>query len=65
MLSCREVTELLSEERDRQLKVSERVQLRLHLAMCQGCSNFKKQLGFLHDACQLFVAEPAAKDRAD
>lgn len=65
MLSCREVTELLSAEQDGPLALGQRVQLRLHLAMCQGCSNFRKQMRFLHDACQLFVADRAAKDRAD
>lgn len=65
MLTCREVTQLLSEGQDRKHTGSERLRLRLHLAMCQGCARFKKQVDFLHQACRQFVAEPSGKDRGD
>lgn len=48
MLSCREVTHLCSEEHERRLGLGERLALRLHLMMCRGCSNFHKQMDFLH-----------------
>jgi hypothetical protein len=50
MLKCKEVTRLVSQGLDRQLGVGERVQLRLHLALCDGCSHFKKQMAFLRKA---------------
>ena len=65
MLTCREVTQLLSEAQERKLTVAERLRLRVHLAMCRGCANFKKQMSFLHDACRQFVIEPASKERGE
>lgn len=50
MLSCKEVNRLLSEAQDRPLALRERLPLRLHLAVCQGCRNFEKQLDFLRQA---------------
>ena len=50
MLSCKEVTRLASEGHDRHLGLWERVRLRLHLAICEGCTNFTKQLAFLRKA---------------
>jgi len=47
MLSCREVTRLVSQGLDRRLGLAERVRLRLHLAICDGCANFKRQMDFL------------------
>ena len=50
MLSCKEVTRLVSQGLDRRLGFAERVRLRLHLAICDGCTNFKKQTAFLREA---------------
>ncbi len=55
MLSCKEVTHLLSEAQDRKITLSERVNLEMHLAMCKGCKNFKGQMSFLREACQRYV----------
>lgn len=55
MLTCKEVTHLLSDSQDRKLTLGERVNLEIHLAMCKGCSNFRKQLAFLHAACRGYV----------
>lgn len=56
MLSCKEVTHLVSEAQDRPLTLSEKVQLEMHLAMCKGCRNFKEQILFLKAACKKYVA---------
>ena len=50
MLSCKEVTRLVSQGEDRQLQLGERVALRLHLALCQGCRNMRVQFKFLRRA---------------
>ena len=50
MLTCKEATRLASQGLDRRLGLAERVALRLHLAICDGCSNFKKQVAFLRKA---------------
>ena len=51
MLSCKQSTELMSQEQDRPLDFSERLGLRFHVAMCIGCLNFRKQMAFLHETC--------------
>lgn len=50
MLSCKEVTRLVSQGEDRGLAFGERVALRLHFAICQGCRNVNRQLRFLRRA---------------
>jgi hypothetical protein len=50
MLSCKEASRLVSQGLDRNLGFGERVALRLHLAICDGCSNFKDQVAFLRRA---------------
>lgn len=52
MLSCKQVTHLLSEGQDRKLTVAERVRLETHLVVCEGCRNFRKQMDFLRAACR-------------
>ncbi|HEY8070061.1 MAG TPA: zf-HC2 domain-containing protein, partial [Burkholderiales bacterium] len=39
MLSCKETSRLLSQREDRALGFGERVALRVHLAICDGCRN--------------------------
>ena len=50
MLSCKEVSQLLSQGADRKLALGERAVLRLHLAICQGCRNVNAQFSFLRSA---------------
>jgi hypothetical protein len=64
MLNCKETTRLLSEEQDRKLGVPERLQLKMHLAFCKGCTNFRKQMRFLRDACSRYAERLSAGDRS-
>ena len=50
LLSCKEVTRIVSQGLDRRLGFGERVRLRVHLAICDGCTNFRKQVSFLRKA---------------
>lgn len=50
MLSCKEATQLVSQGLDRRLGFAERVALRLHLLICNGCTQFRKQTAFLREA---------------
>ncbi|HEV3009335.1 MAG TPA: zf-HC2 domain-containing protein [Burkholderiales bacterium] len=50
ILSCKQVTRLVSQGLDRELGFTERVRLRVHLAICDGCTNFSKQVAFLSEA---------------
>lgn len=47
LLSCEETTRLLSQGADRELTFGERVTLRLHLVICNGCRNVGSQFKFL------------------
>ena len=50
MLSCKEASRLVSQGLDRNLGFGERVMLRVHLTICDGCTNFGKQVRFLRQA---------------
>ena len=50
MLSCKEVTRLVSQGQDRRLALGERIALRVHFAICRGCANFDRQITFLRKA---------------
>ena len=51
-LTCKETTRLLSQREDRDLAFGERVALRVHLAICDGCRNVSAQFRFLRRAVQ-------------
>ena len=51
-LTCKEATHLVSEGLDRHLGAVERVKLRLHLLICDGCTNFARQVAFIRKAIQ-------------
>ena len=59
ILSCREASRLLSQGLDRKLGFGERVMLRVHLKICDGCTNFKSQVAFLRKAMTRLADEPA------
>lgn len=62
MLSCKDATRLMSEAQDRPLSVSERLQLKLHLAICTGCANFRRQMDFLRSTCRGYLDRYGFKD---
>jgi RNA polymerase sigma-70 factor (ECF subfamily) len=53
-LTCKEATELMSQEQDRPLTLSERTLLRLHVWICSGCTNYRRQMTVLREACKRF-----------
>ena len=50
MLTCKEVSRLASQGLDRQVGPIARLRLRLHLAICDGCRRFTRQMAFLRTA---------------
>ena len=54
MLTCKEVSRLLSQGEERRLTFLERVKLRLHLSVCDACSRFAGQLAFMRRAMQRY-----------
>lgn len=55
MLSCKEISLLLSRSCDQHLTWRERLAVRLHLLYCRGCARFEKQLRFLRAAARRFA----------
>lgn len=53
MLSCKEVAERASALIDGELGLFERLQMRLHLAMCKGCGAFIDQMKTTDDLTHL------------
>ena len=54
MLSCKKATELMSQGQDRPLSLGERIGLRLHVWICAGCANYRRQMSVLRSACRRF-----------
>jgi hypothetical protein len=48
--ACAKAARLLSAAQDGPLTLTERVALRLHLALCTGCTNYEQQLRLLRRA---------------
>ena len=59
--TCKETTALASRAMDQRLPFSDRMALRLHLAICENCARFNRQL---QEMRRLFREEPATDDHA-
>jgi hypothetical protein len=57
MLTCKEVSMLLSQAQDRRLGARERLFLQLHLLVCHGCANFRRQLALMRAAIRRYRDE--------
>jgi len=44
MLSCKDVTRLISESMDRSLPLRKRIGVQVHLLICKFCSRYERQL---------------------
>ena len=53
-LNCKQTSRLLSEAQDRRLSLFERVTLRVHLGVCDACTQFSRQLEFLRAAMRAY-----------
>jgi hypothetical protein len=54
VISCKEASRLLSQRQDRPLGFWERLKLRAHLALCDVCTRFSKQLEFMRAALHVY-----------
>ena len=54
--TCKEVSALLIAREDRELPLAERVALRVHLAMCEACPRFERQLLTMRNAMKQWRA---------
>ena len=60
MLSCKDVTQLLSESMDHSLPLVKRIGVRLHLLMCRFCARYERQLLLIRETVRQIVG---AEDR--
>jgi hypothetical protein len=56
MLSCRDVTQLISESMDTSLPIGKRLGVRVHLLMCKFCARYERQLLLIRETVRRFVA---------
>jgi hypothetical protein len=56
MLSCKDVTQLISESMDTSLPIGKRIGMRLHLLMCRFCSRYERQLLLIRETVRHIVA---------
>jgi hypothetical protein len=50
MLNCKQASHLLSQSMERKLPLWQRLSLRLHLMLCDACTQFSRQLHLLRAA---------------
>ncbi len=62
MLTCKKVSELVSQSLDRPLGPVERLRLQLHLRVCDACRNFRDQMSILRKCVR---KHPGLKDLDD
>ena len=54
ILSCKDVSRLVSQMNERGLGPVERWTLRLHLAVCDACMRFEQQMRFMREAMRKY-----------
>jgi len=55
MMKCREAAQLISRGMDQRLPWWQRASLRFHLAICDACTNFSRQVRLLRAAVRRLV----------
>jgi hypothetical protein len=50
MFNCKDISRLVSRAQDRELGAFARWKLRVHLAACDACTQFERQMRFLREA---------------
>lgn len=57
MLSCRDVTQLISRSMDTSLPIGKRIGVRIHLLMCKFCARYERQLLLIRETLRRLVVE--------
>jgi hypothetical protein len=53
-LTCKETSRLVSQGLDQRLPLGRRIAVRVHLAICTGCTHFSRQMALLRRALREF-----------
>lgn len=48
---CDKISHLVSDAFERKLSWLERIEVKIHLSMCQLCSSYARNMTMLHDVC--------------
>ncbi len=56
MLSCKDVTQLISESMDHSLPLGKRIGVRIHLLMCRFCERYERQLLLIRETVRRLAA---------
>ncbi len=56
MLSCKDVTRLISQSMDRSLPMGKRIGVRLHVLMCRFCARYERQLLLIRETVRRIAA---------
>lgn len=56
MLSCKDVTKLLSESMDRSIPLGMRIGVCLHLIICKWCARYERQLLLIRETVRRLAA---------
>jgi hypothetical protein len=62
IFSCKDNVRLISESLDRDLTIGQRLELHTHLLVCPMCSNFRRQMLFLHRSAGEFENNDPGRD---
>ena len=54
LLSCKDVSRLLSQAQEAPITTWQRMRVRWHLAVCSMCRAFEKQLAFMREAMRRY-----------
>ncbi len=63
MLSCQQVTRLVSASCERPLTLMEQIALKMHLLICSACRNFSSHIRFLQDAMRAYICSDERQDK--
>lgn len=64
MMSCKDMSELISLGQDQKLSIRQKMMLRIHLLFCEACSRFDKQIRFLNRAMENYIQTPPSGDNS-
>lgn len=57
MRTCKDIHRLAAESMDRETGFAERIGMRLHLALCDNCRRFMRQMDFLRAALRRYPGD--------
>ncbi len=56
MISCKDITRLISDSMDRSIPLGKRVGVRIHLLLCRFCARYERQLLLIRQTAKRLVA---------